>query len=166
MERTNGFRELLPPDHIRGSPPSELLQYFREHNRSGTKRYVGDYLKYFVDFIQESPSITGLGIWGCTDEIFYPKENAPCGYGPWGVVDGFRREKPEFWHMKMSYSPIIVTSKHFEISGNETLITLDNRYNTLNTNQTDIIWKNMKQQGVVTTDILPGRQEHFVYLTL
>ena len=60
--------------------------------------------------------------------------------------------------MKMSYSPIIVTSKHFEISGNETLITLDNRYNTLNTNQTDIIWKDMKQQGVVTTDILPGRQ--------
>lgn len=124
----------------------------------GLRDMWGDYLKYFVDFIQESPSITGLGIWGCTDEIFYPKENAPCGYGPWGVVDGFRREKPEFWHMKMSYSPIIVTSKHFEISGNETLITLDNRYNTLNTNQTDIIWKDMKQQGVVTTDILPGRQ--------
>lgn len=124
----------------------------------GLRDMWGDYLKYFVDFIQESPSITGLGIWGCTDEMFYPKENKPCGYGPWGVVDGFRREKPEFWHMKMSYSPIIVTSKHFEISGNETLITLENRYNILNTDQTDIIWRDMEQQGSVTADILPGRQ--------
>lgn len=124
----------------------------------GLRDMWGDHLKYFVDFIQESPSITGLGIWGCTDEMFYPKGNTPCGYGPWGVVDGFRREKPEFWHMKMSYSPIVVTSKHFEISGNETLITLDNRYNTLNTNQTDIIWKDMGQQGLATADILPGRQ--------
>lgn len=124
----------------------------------GLRDMWGDYLKYFIDFIQESPSITGLGIWGCTDEMFYPKGNTPCGYGPWGVVDGFRREKPEFWHMKMNYSPIVVTSKHFEISGNETLITLDNRYNTLNTNQTDIIWKDMGQQGLATADILPGRQ--------
>lgn len=123
----------------------------------GLRDMWGDYLKYFVDFIQESPSITGLGIWGCTDEMFYPKGNAPCGYGPWGVVDGFRREKPEFWHMKMGYSPIIVTSKHFEISGNETFVTLENRYNTLNANQTDIIWKDKEQQGLVTANILPGR---------
>lgn len=124
----------------------------------GLRDMWGDYLKYFVDFIQESPSITGLGIWGCTDEMFYPKTNKPCGYGPWGVVDAFRREKPEFWHMKMSYSPIIVTSKHFEVSDNETFITLENRYNTLNANQTDIIWKDKDQQGIATADILPGRQ--------
>lgn len=124
----------------------------------GLRDMWGDYLKYFVDFIQESPSITGLGIWGCTDEMFYPKGNVPCGYGPWGVVDGFRREKPEFWHMKMSYSPIIVTSKHFEVSDNETFVTLENRYNTLNVNQTDIIWKDKDQQGLVTADIFPGRQ--------
>lgn len=124
----------------------------------GLRDMWGDYLKYFVDFIQESPSIAGLGIWGCTDEMFYPQKNKPCGYGPWGVVDGFRREKPEFWHMKMSYSPIIVTSKHFQISGNETLISLENRYNTLNTNQVDIIWKDKKQEGIVHVDINPGCQ--------
>lgn len=124
----------------------------------GLRDMWGDYLKYFVDFIRESPAIAGLGIWGCTDEIFYPKKNEPCGYGPWGVVDGFRREKPEFWHMKMSYAPLIVMSKHFEISGNETLIALENRYNTLNANQVEILWKDKGQEGVATVDILPGKQ--------
>lgn len=124
----------------------------------GLRDMWGDYLKYFVDFIQESPSITGLGIWGCTDEMFYPKGNKPCGYGPWGVVDGFRREKPEFWHMKMSYSPIIVTSKHFQSSENETLVSLENRYNTQNANQIDILWKDTKQRGSIQVDIAPGSQ--------
>ena len=36
-----GWKGLMAFENIRGSPPSELLQYFREHNRSGTKRYVG-----------------------------------------------------------------------------------------------------------------------------
>lgn len=124
----------------------------------GLRDMWGDYLKYFVDFTQESPSITGLGIWGCIDEMFYPKENKPCGYGPWGVVDGFRREKPEFWHMKMSYSPIIVTSKHFQISDNETFVSLENRYNVQNADQIDIIWKDGDLQGTVQTCIRPGTQ--------
>lgn len=124
----------------------------------GLRDMWGDYLKYFVDFIQESPSITGLGIWGCTDEMFYPKENKPCGYGPWGVIDGFRREKPEFWHMKMSYSPIIVTGKHFQISGNETLVSLENRYNTQNAAEIDMIWKDGNLQDTIQTNILPGAQ--------
>lgn len=124
----------------------------------GLRDMWGDYLKYFVDFIQESPSISGLGIWGCTDEMFYPKGNKPCGYGPWGVVDGFRREKPEFWHMKMCYSPIIVTSKHFQSSGNETLVTLENRYNTQNANQIEILWKDTDRQGTVEIDMAPGTQ--------
>ena len=124
----------------------------------GLRDMWGDYLKYFVDFMQESPSIAGLGIWGCNDEMFYPEQNKPCGYGPWGVVDGFRREKPEFWHMKMGYSPIVITSKHFQTSGDETFVSLENRYNTLNTKWVDIYWKDGTLQGTASVDIAPGKQ--------
>ena len=60
--------------------------------------------------------------------------------------------------MKMSYSPIIVTSKHFQSSNNETLVTLENRYNTQNANQIEILWKDMNRQGTVEVDMAPGMQ--------
>ncbi|MDL2281854.1 glycoside hydrolase family 2 [Parabacteroides sp. OttesenSCG-928-G06] len=118
----------------------------------------GDYLKYFVDNMQESPAITGLGIWGAIDEMFYPKDKEPCGYGPWGVVDGFRREKPEFWHMKMAYSPVVVTSKHFQTVEKETVVSIENRYNVQNTNQVDIYWQDGDETGIVSADVLPMEQ--------
>lgn len=118
----------------------------------------GDYIKYFVDNMQESPAIAGLGIWGTIDEMFYPKDKAPCGYGPWGVVDGFRREKPEFWHMKMSYSPIVITSKHFQTTDNQTFVSIQNRYNVLNASNVDIYWQDGANKGKVTVQAGPGEE--------
>lgn len=124
----------------------------------GLRDLWGDYVSYFVDNMQESPAVAGLALWGAIDEMFYPKDNAPCGYGPWGVVDGFRREKPEFWHMKMAFAPIIVTSKHFQSINNGTLVSVENRYNVQNANQVDILWKDIDKEGVVHSDVAAMEQ--------
>jgi len=75
----------------------------------------------------ESPGGLGGAIWGYVDEIFMlpaPKVGIPwwkefahtakpddllgncIGYGEWGIVDIWRRKKPEYWSVKKAYSPV------------------------------------------------------------
>lgn len=75
----------------------------------------------------DAPGGLGGAIWGYIDETFMipePKKGTPfwkefartakpedyqgncVGYGEWGIVDVWRREKPEFWSTKKAYSPI------------------------------------------------------------
>lgn len=104
----------------------------------------------------------GLGgaIWGYMDETFMlpePKKFNPywiefartakpqdfqgncVGYGEWGIVDVWRREKPEFWGTKKAYSPIrlLETSVADFTSRESLLLPIYNRFD--HTNLSEII---------------------------
>ena len=95
----------------------------------------------------------GLGgaIWGYVDETFMLPEpkvgtafwkefartakpedyQGKCvGYGEWGIVDVWRREKPEFWATKKAYSPVrlMTTEVASFLSGQRLLLPLYNRF--------------------------------------
>ena len=99
----------------------------------------------------EAPGGLGGAIWGYVDETFMLPEpkvgtafwkefartakpedyQGKCvGYGEWGIVDVWRREKPEFWATKKAYSPVrlMTTEVASFLSGQRLLLPLYNRF--------------------------------------
>ena len=99
----------------------------------------------------DAPGGLGGAIWGYVDETFMLPEpkvgtafwkefartakpedyQGKCvGYGEWGIVDVWRREKPEFWATKKAYSPVrlMTTEVASFLSGQRLLRPLYNRF--------------------------------------
>ena len=89
--------------------------------------------------------------WGILDKNIIPASyEGPCvGYGEWGIIDTWRRKKPEFWGTKKAYSPTKIYSKQineFE-NGKELEIAVHNRFDHTNLSELKIVWKYGKQAG-------------------
>lgn len=99
----------------------------------------------------DAPGGLGGAIWGYVDETFMLPEpkvgtafwkefartakpedyQGKCvGYGEWGIVDVWRREKPEFWATKKAYSSVrlMTTEVASFLSGQRLLLPLYNRF--------------------------------------
>lgn len=106
------------------------------------------------------PTSGGLGgaIWGYIDETFAlpapkmgtsfwkefaytakPKDyQGNCvGYGEWGIVDVWRRPKPEFWATKKAYSPVkvLLTEVPDFTAGQRLVLPVYNRFDHTNLNE-------------------------------
>lgn len=113
----------------------------------------------------------GLGgaIWGYVDETFMVpalKEGKPfwkefartakpldyqgdcVGYGEWGIVDVWRRPKPEFWATKKAHSPVklLATEIPSFISGHTIIIPIHNRFDHTDLNEINITYTYNNQE--------------------
>ncbi len=97
-------------------------------------------LKQMVDSVYSYPSCMGGAIWSGVDDIFHLSADQICGYGPWGPIDGWRREKPEYFGMKKSYAPVIISNLERVKAVNGKLhLEIENRYNFFNLNELKIV---------------------------
>jgi len=118
----------------------------------------------------------GLGgaIWGFFDETFMLPEDLPgfnqwwgiidpdiihtdyagptVGYGEWGIVDTWRRKKPEFWNVKKAYSPTKIYQNRITdfVPGEDLKIPVHNRFDHTNFNEIKIEWKYGSYDGQIT----------------
>jgi len=89
--------------------------------------------------------------WGIIDPNVIPATYmGPCvGYGEWGIVDTWRRKKPEFWNTKKAYSPtkIYIRQVNDFQPGKDLAIPVHNRFDHTNFNELKILWEYGNSSG-------------------
>lgn len=84
----------------------------------------------FVEDMYYAAGNLGGAVWSGIDDVFHLKDGRAVGYGEWGIIDGWRRIKPEYWHMKKSYSPVKVHNSYIPVpdKGEHVKLILENRF--------------------------------------
>lgn len=130
----------------------------------------------------DAPGGLGGAIWGYIDETFMipePKKGTAfwkefartakpedyqgncVGYGEWGIVDVWRREKPEFWSTKKAYSPVrLLTEQVGSFTPGERLILpVYNRFDHTNLNEIKVRYTyNGTEKEAIAPAVLPHQK--------
>ena len=124
----------------------------------GVRDFYGDILLKMWEGMYYSKGVLGGALWAGIDDTFFLPAGPVVGYGTWGPIDGWRRPKPEYWHMKKIFTPIKV--KLQEGDGNDPVtLEMENRFFFSNLNECRIVWKNGEQTGEIHPDIKAGAKE-------
>lgn len=127
----------------------------------GVRDFWGQTIKQFWDRLWKAKGVLGCAIWAGLDEVRCSGDkdtDVSFAGAPWGILDGWRRKKPEFWHVRKAYSPIRLTGRP-EADGGKLLLLIENRFNHTNLNEIDVFWQAENQKGHLRgPDVPPGEQ--------
>ncbi len=111
--------------------------------------------------IAHSDRVLGGAIWAALDEAFYFPDGTHAGYawhhGYWGILDVWRRPKPEWWLTKQVFSPVWFPVREVEFAAGQTsvVIPVENRYSFTNLGQVAFQWQVGDARGEVKADVPP-----------
>lgn len=104
----------------------------------------------------KSRGCLGGAIWSGIDDAFMLPAGKLVGYGEWGPIDGWRRLKPEYYHIKKTYSPVIISNRRASITKNgEILLQVENRFDFTNLKDCRFEWEINGEKGTSDVDLLP-----------
>jgi hypothetical protein len=89
------------------------------------------------------------------------------GDAPWGVVDGWRRKKPEFWTTKKVHSPVKVKEGPLPLpaAGEPIVVPVENQYDFTDLSELAIQWDLGSEQGVTRAALPPHAAGQFAIRT-
>jgi hypothetical protein len=124
----------------------------------GVRNFWGESIKQFGEKLLAANGCLGGSIWAGIDDVFL-LPSGPVGYGEWGIIDGWRRRKPEHWLTRKAYSPIRIderSSLPIPEPGNPLSIPIRNAFNHTNLKEVDIEWAVHPESGrLQPIDIAP-----------
>jgi beta-galactosidase len=111
--------------------------------------------------IVRSNRVIGGAIWASHDEPFFLPKGRKAGYawvhGYWGLLDAWRRPKPEWWLAKLIFSPVWFPKRVLDFSpGQRSLeIPVENRYAFTDLADLSFSWKLAGAKGVLHASVPP-----------
>lgn len=123
----------------------------------GVRDAWGRGFKKMWEGMYKSRGCLGGAIWSGIDDVFYLPDGRAVGYGEWGPIDGWRRQKPEYYHMKKTYSPVKIHNRYLAVPQNGEPIRLqfENRFDFTNLNECIITWEIDGRNGQVQMNLAP-----------
>lgn len=118
--------------------------------------YWGESIRIFWDNIWNTEGALGGAIWAGIDETnIYDSGNTQL---EWGIIDVWRRKKPEFYMTRKAYSPIKLLHSEIRTFRKEVLLILENRFCHTDFSEVKIYWKSGGKHGIWTLpSAAPGR---------
>jgi len=121
------------PETLRRNPGLDVVNWSSGQNTPDS----------FWSKMFRSNRIIGGAIWAGIDEEFFLPGDKTAGYGAWGFIDVWRRQKSLWWDAKRVFSPIWIPVRQVQwIPDMETVqIPVENRYSFTDLNELDIRWE-------------------------
>ena len=115
-------------------------------------------LEMMHEQMYQAPTVLGGSLWAAIDDTFFLPSGETVGYGTWGPIDGWRRPKPEYWHMRKIFSPLrlLTSTLPQPAHGRPLVIAIENRHNFTDLAELGFTWTLGAQLGSAKVSAPPG----------
>lgn len=125
----------------------------------GVRDYWGHSIAKLAARFRSTDGVVGGAIWAAIDEVFH-LPNGPVGYGEWGVIDLWRRRKPEFWLTQKAFSPVQIDDGVLTgpAAGGAIPVPVRNWHDHSNLGELTVRWQIGSRSGTLQGIDIPPRQ--------
>jgi beta-galactosidase len=111
----------------------------------------------FWEKVWNTKSIFGAQVFNLNDDQYLHPSGLVSGNGDWGLVDPWRRAKPDLYHVRKAHSPVKVPDLPLSLpTASQPLeVPVENRYDFSNLSEVRIEWSLGDESGTVEADVAP-----------
>ncbi len=119
-----------------------------EHRRDpNIRNFWGESIKKFWDKIWNTKGALGGAIWAGIDETNVYSGGNTCL--EWGIIDVWRRRKPEFYMTRKAYSPIVLPGEEAVYQEGFLSVEIENRFCHTDLSEVRVEWEYADAKGIL-----------------